>query len=318
MSDTTVTETTQQPGPALSPTPGGLRHLNAQWQDWLTNNIVSGCLDADMLASMKQSGFDPIFAESAISVIRSMTERVQASNPELLKEYISTPLHFPRGVNQPAPTETEGNKLRLVDRDVHIVFRLQNPNVAVIDGLLSDQECDKLIQLSAGKLQRSSVVDRESGGHQISKVRTSEGTHFALGENAVIERIEKRIEALVGSPIENGEPIQILHYGVGGEYLGHHDFFDPKDAGSHVHLRQGGQRIATMVMYLNDVPGGGGTGFPEIELTVHPKKGSAVYFEYCNPQGELDTRLLHAGLPVTKGDKWIATKWIRQSKFVWA
>lgn len=296
----------------------GVRQLNAQWQDWLTNNIVNGVADADLLATMVDSGFDTNFSEASISVIRSMTERVQSTNPSLLQEYRSEPLILPRGPGstQLSPGEAvNGNRVRVADREVNIVFTLSNPNIAVIEGILSEQECDKLIQFSNGKLRRSEVVDKDSGGHQVSKVRTSEGTHFQLGENAVIERLEKRIESLTDSPVVNGEPLQILHYGLGGEYLPHHDYFDPAEPGSQAHLSQGGQRIATMVIYLNDVSSGGGTAFPDIEMTVRPRKGSAVYFEYFNSSGMVDSRLLHAGLPVAKGEKWIATKWIRQNRY---
>jgi prolyl 4-hydroxylase len=299
----------------------GITFLDAKWQDWLTNNIVVGVGDDDLLQPMLGSGFNENFARAAISIVRAMTERVQAANPGLLHDYVSAPLNLPRAlgsqlaVGEVYESKTDINVARVADRDVRIVFSLNNPNIAVFDNLLSDQECEKLIQLSAGKLKRSEVIDNASGGHQVSKVRTSEGTHFAIAENAIVDRVEKRIAALIGSPVENGEPLQILHYGVGGEYLGHHDYFDPKEPGSAVHIAQGGQRIGTVVMYLNDVPMGGGTGFPDVELTVRPKKGSAVYFEYCNANGELDARLLHAGLPVVKGDKWIATKWIRQRRY---
>jgi prolyl 4-hydroxylase len=71
-----------------------------------------------------------------------------------------------------------------------------------------------------------------------------------------------------------------------------------------------------LVIYLNDVELGGETAFPEIGLTVTAKKGSAVYFEYCNSQEHTDPLTLHAGLPVLKGEKWIATKWMRQNTYV--
>jgi prolyl 4-hydroxylase len=294
----------------------GIQILNAQWQDWLTSNIVAGCIDDDLLATMKDSGFDSVFAKAAISVVRSMTQRVQSSNPELLEGFFIEPLYLPKPLMK--GLETGNNNygyVRLADRECSIVFSLSSPNVAVIDGILSDKECDQLIQLSKSKLKRSEVIDRATGGNQVSLVRTSEGAHFELGENAVVQALEKRIAALTGSPVENGEPLQILHYGVGGEYLAHHDYFDPADPGSKTHLDRGGQRIATMVLYLNDVPLGGGTGFPEIEMTVRARKGSCVYFEYCNQHNQLDNRLLHAGLPVVKGDKWIATKWIRVGRY---
>jgi prolyl 4-hydroxylase len=68
-------------------------------------------------------------------------------------------------------------------------------------------------------------------------------------------------------------------------------------------------------MYLNDVEQGGETIFPSIHLSVTPKKGSAVYFEYCNDLGQVDSMSLHGGVPVIAGEKWIATKWMRQRRY---
>ena len=80
-------------------------------------------------------------------------------------------------------------------------------------------------------------------------------------------------------------------------------------------LGSGGQRVATLVMYLHEPEEGGDTYFPEIELSVRPRRGSAVYFEYHNERGQLDARCLHAGTPVLRGHKWIATKWLRQRPY---
>ena len=50
-------------------------------------------------------------------------------------------------------------------------------------------------------------------------------------------------------------------------------------------------------------------------LSIAPKKGSAMYFEYCSSKNEVNPLTLHAGMPVIKGEKWIATKWMRQRVF---
>ena len=150
---------------------------------------------------------------------------------------------------------------------------------------------------------------------QLREQRKSEGSHFERGENELVRRIEARLSALVDLPVNRGEPLQILHYGPGGEYKAHQDFFEPKDPGSAVLTRVGGQRIGTVVMYLNDVPEGGETAFPDIGFSAKPIKGSAVYFEYQNADGQLDYRCLHAGMPVIRGDKWIMTKWLRERPY---
>jgi prolyl 4-hydroxylase len=291
--------------PAKPTTAPGITRLSASWQDWVTTNVMRGCADTDMTKVMVENGFDPTFSSHAISIVRSMSERVKGEVGALGSEYKIEPIRLPAGP-----------RVRAHDRDVSIVFTLANPNVAVIDGLLSEAECTKLIQLTNGRMKSSQVVDRKSGGSYESHVRKSEGCHFNRGENAIVQRIEQRIAALTGVAVDCGEPLQMLHYGIGGEYLAHQDFFDPADPGSQVLTKVGGQRIATLVIYLNNVPEGGDTDFPELELSVRPRQGSAVYFEYLNAAGQLDTRCLHAGTPVARGDKWIATKWLRQRPYV--
>lgn len=210
------------------------------------------------------------------------------------------------------------NSLETPDRAVEMLFVIESPRVVLFGNLLSDEECDLLISFSRDKLQRSSVVNANTGAYDVHPHRTSSGTYFKRGENELLQRIEKRIAELVDCPLEQGEPIQVLHYEPGGEYKPHYDYFDPSHSGNKEVLAQGGQRIATLIMYLNDVTRGGSTVFPEIGLDVLPRKGHAVYFAYCDDAGALDVRTLHGGSPVGSGEKWIATKWFRQQPYVGA
>jgi prolyl 4-hydroxylase len=210
------------------------------------------------------------------------------------------------------------NSLETPDRAVEMLFVIEAPRVVLFGNLLSHDECDLLISQSRDKLERSSVVNASTGAYDVHPHRTSSGTYFKRGENELLQRIEKRIAELVDCPIEQGEPIQVLHYEPGGEYKPHFDYFDPAHPGNKEVLAQGGQRIATLIMYLNDVTRGGSTVFPEIGLDVLPRKGNAVYFAYCDEAGALDARTLHGGSPVGSGEKWIATKWFRQQPYVGA
>ncbi len=210
------------------------------------------------------------------------------------------------------------NSLDTPDRAVEMLFVIESPRVVLFGSLLSDEECDSLVSLSRVKLQRSSVVNARTGAYDIHPHRTSAGTYFNRGENELLQRIERRIAELVDCPLERGEPIQVLHYEPGGEYKPHYDYFDPAHPGNREVLAQGGQRVATLIMYLNDVARGGSTVFPEIGLDVLPRKGHAVYFAYCDEAGALDVRTLHGGSPVGSGEKWIATKWFRQQPYVGA
>jgi len=168
-------------------------------------------------------------------------------------------------------------------------------------------------------LPHGSVASTGSRGHDVWRWTEydaiSEGTFFAINENDFIARIDRRIAQVMHWPLENGEGIQILNYKIGGEYQTHFDYFPPGDPGSQRHLGHGGQRVSTLIVYLNDVEAGGETVFPSIHLSVVPRKGAAVYFEYCNSKGQIDPLTLHGGLPVVLGEKWIATKWMRQHRY---
>lgn len=239
----------------------------------------------------------------------------------------SSSAEFPSGLGaQPAPQVGSlsaqltdmPNSLDTPDRAVEMLFVIEAPRVVLFGNLLSEEECDSLVSLSRAKLQRSSVVNATTGAYDVHPYRTSSGTYFKRGENELLQRIELRIAELVDCPLERGEPIQVLHYEPGGEYKPHYDYFDPAHPGNQEVLAQGGQRVATLIMYLNDVARGGSTVFPEIGLDVLPRKGHAVYFAYCDEAGALDVRTLHGGSPVGSGEKWIATKWFRQQPYVGA
>ncbi|UXY14741.1 2OG-Fe(II) oxygenase [Chitiniphilus purpureus] len=295
-----------------------ITHLSPEWQSWILENLGRGCTPQSVVEVMVEKNFDPMFASAIVFHFVSsgnsgagglpgpaIPGAQSAQQRAIQSGYVYETPRFPQA----------GSVIRTGDRDVRVVVRMEKPVVAVLDGLLSQEECDELIRLSANKLKRSTIVDPQTGREEVIDDRTSLGTFFSLRENEFIARLDERVSQLMHWPVENGEGLQILNYRVGGEYKPHYDYFPEQDPGSHVHLKSGGQRVSTLVMYLNDVDEGGETIFPEMGLSVSPKKGSAVYFEYCNSQGQVDPLTLHGGAPVIKGEKWIATKWMRQRIF---
>ena len=194
-----------------------------------------------------------------------------------------------------------------------LLLTLQNPRVVVFGGFLSDDECDDLVAAAAPRMVRSETVVNETGGNGVNAARTSDGMFFGRGESALCQRIEARIAALLNWPLVNGEGLQVLHYRPGAEYKPHHDYFDPAQPGMAAVLKRGGQRVGTLVMYLNTPLQGGGTVFPDVQLEVAPIKGNAVFFSYDRPHAI--TRSLHGGSPVLAGEKWVATKWLREGEF---
>ncbi len=130
----------------------------------------------------------------------------------------------------------------------------------------------------------------------------------------MVARLEARIAKLLNWPVENGEGLQVLHYQPGAEYKPHYDYFDPNEPGTPTILKRGGQRVATVIVYLGEPEKGGGTTFPNVNLVVAPKRGNAVFFSYDKPHPS--TLSLHGGAPVIAGEKWIATKWLREGVFI--
>lgn len=129
-------------------------------------------------------------------------------------------------------------------------------------------------------------------------------------------RLDRRIAEIMNLPVENGEGLQILRYPEGAGSAPHFDFLVPSNPASQASITRSGERVSTMVSYLNDVLEGGETAFPEAGWAVSPQRGNAVYFEYCNRLNQLDHASLHASNPVLRGEKWVATKWMRQRPFV--
>ena len=202
--------------------------------------------------------------------------------------------------------------LRLPDRDVQVLLTLQHPRVVLFGGFLSEAECDALMALARPRLARSETVDNDSGGSEVNAARTSDGMFFQRGEAPLIARIEQRIAALLRWPVERGEGLQVLRYRPGAQYRPHFDYFDPAQPGTAAVLR-GGQRVGTLLMYLNTPRRGGATIFPDVNLEVGPIKGHAMFFSYDRPHEATGT--LHGGAPVTEGEKWVATKWLREGVF---
>jgi prolyl 4-hydroxylase len=196
---------------------------------------------------------------------------------------------------------------------VGVLAQLKHPRVIVLGNLLSDAECEALIAAAKPRLTRSLTVSTTTGGEEVNADRTSNGMFFTRGEMAAVRVLEQRIAKLFNWPIENGEGLQILHYRPGAEYKPHYDYFDPKEPGTPTILKRGGQRVATILVYLNDPEKGGGTTFPDVGLEVAPQRGNAVFFSYDKPH--VSTQSLHGGAPVIAGEKWIATKWLRERPF---
>ena len=274
------------------------RRLSEEMERWVVAQATAGVAPEAVLQPLLDGGWDE---QEAVDAIAAAVNAYVARGGE-------AGLPMP----SPVPVPVEPNGAWLLDggdREVRVLATMLLPRVVVLGGLLSDEECDAMIELARPRLERSMTVEPESGGDMVHPDRTSFGMGFARGENALCARIEARIARLLDWPVDHGEALQVLKYGPGAQYKPHHDYFDPAMPGSEVLLRRGGQRVASVVMYLNTPERGGATVFPESHLEVAAVKGNAVFFSYDRPHPM--TRTLHGGAPVLAGEKWILTKWLR-------
>lgn len=181
----------------------------------------------------------------------------------------------------------------------------ERPYVAVFESFASPEECNYLIGRARTRLKPALVVDPESGQLIPHPIRKSDGMMFGVfDEDLVVGALNRRMAALSGTQYEQGEALQILSYSPGGEYRAHLDAVPATD----------NQRIATVLVYLTDDYEGGETHFLANQLSYKGKRGAALLFHNVTPDGAIDPAAKHAGLPVTKGTKVIASRWIRQRR----
>ena len=299
------------------------QYISVELRQWIIAQAQAGVAPETVLEAMKSSGWHEEVAIKALEeTLRGhLEQQQQAKNPALaeataITQAVAAPQnHEPQPVPVPdAKVADSPSKLRILDRDVTVLMNMKLPRVIVLGGFLSDQECDQLIAMAGPRMARSETVDNITGGSEVNVARTSRGMFFERTETDVIARVERRIAALLDWPLENGEGLQVLHYKPGAEYKPHYDYFDPVHPGSAPILKRGGQRVGTVLMYLNTPVKGGGTTFPDVGLEVAPIKGNAVFFSY--DRAHVNTKSLHGGAPVIEGEKWVATKWLREREFV--
>ncbi len=301
-----------------------LDQLSPEWRQWVAENVARGCTAESMLPMMVQGGLPRALSERVLKAVHGAAQPLpatQALSPQasLLAEHAEAAQAAAAGGQvlraRPRP-RLGGNRLRLSDGcELRIAAQLDHPQVLLYEGLLSASECEAMIALAETRLTRSTVVDEQLGEARPHEHRTSAGGFFQRGEHALVARIEARLAELLDWPVENGEGLQVLRYGVGGEYRAHFDWFNPSHAGSERHLRTGGQRVGTCILYLSEVEDGGGTRFPSLGLEIRPRPGAVLYFADVDARGVEDPSTLHAGVPVLAGVKYIATKWLRERRY---
>jgi hypothetical protein len=195
------------------------------------------------------------------------------------------------------------------------IVALEKPFVQVFQAFASPAECRWLIENAYERLGPSTVYDYSTGALRPDPRRTSRAAMFTFDQiDLVTEMIRARISASLRLPLQRFEVSQVLHYEPGQEFKPHHDYFDPAAEGFQEEIALRGQRVATLLIYLNDAFEGGQTHFPSLGFSYRGEIGDSIAFFSVGDDGNPDPLTLHAGLPPTSGEKWIFSQWVRDRK----
>ena len=193
--------------------------------------------------------------------------------------------------------------------DLRFEILSDSPEVRVFPGLFTAAECAYLIDLVRPLLRPSVVVDPRTGRQVANPVRTSSAAGFPFtDENPAIHALNRRLAAASGSDVRSGEPLQVLRYAPGEQYHRHSDALPG--------VAPAQQRVLTFLVYLNEDFEGGETAFPALGITFRGRTGDGLLFRNASPDGTPDAQAIHAGLPVVRGAKHLASRWIRATPLV--
>lgn len=194
------------------------------------------------------------------------------------------------------------------------------PAIIRIHDFITQQEADHLKKLASTRLSRSTVQSKN--GLKISDFRIAKTAWLPSEFDPVVKRIDDRLRDLLNLDLSSAEELQVVKYGLGGFYGPHYDSARPSERSmiermeetSISSLLSKNDRLATVLIYLNQVEAGGSTVFPRLNLTVEPTALSAVIWFNLKRNGFSDDKTLHTGCPILLGTKWIATKWPREKE----
>lgn len=189
----------------------------------------------------------------------------------------------------------------------------ESPRIAQLDGLLSVDEC-RLLVASAQPMLRPSQVHTPGSEAAQMQIRTSSDASFdPLLEDFSLRMVQLRMAAAAGVELVDAEQLIVLRYEPGQEYRPHRDYLS-SDAIERDRPAAGNRR-RTICTYLNTPTEGGATEFPTAGVRIEPKAGRAVVFDNLTAEGGAEPTSLHAGLPVVRGEKWLATLWLRERAY---
>jgi prolyl 4-hydroxylase len=189
---------------------------------------------------------------------------------------------------------------------------MAGPAIFAVEGFLAPAICDALRARADTLMEPARVYDPATGEGRLEGARTNHAAQLDPARMDVMTvLVRERIARAAGLPVPGLEWTQVLRYAVGQTFDWHVDWLDPAVPGYADDLRRRGQRIATCLVYLNDDYAGGETAFEAGDLRWRGRKGDMLLWANTLPDGGIDRRTRHAGLPPTAGEKWVLSQWLR-------
>lgn len=131
----------------------------------------------------------------------------------------------------------------------------------------------------------------------------------------VLAILQERASRLLAVPVSCHEPPNTISYEPGQEFSRHVDFVEPSIAQYQAELQRFGQRVGTIVTYLNADFEGAETVFPDLGIQFRGAPGDAIFFANVLTDGSPDYLTAHCALPPTQGRKWVLSQWIRSKPY---
>lgn len=176
---------------------------------------------------------------------------------------------------------------------------------------ISEEQRLSVVLTATRHMKPSKTADPEGRWVKVGLRTSDEALIDPLLEDVVLRQVQRRMAATAGLPVSHAEPLIVLRYAAGQEYRPHSDAL-PESLVTPLERGGSGQRVATVITYLNASCTGGATVFPRLDLRVEPRAGNVLSFSNLDAEGRPDPGAVHAGEPVTAGLKWICTLWMRQ------
>ena len=191
------------------------------------------------------------------------------------------------------------------------------PTVKSFKELVPVELCHHLIGVSAPGMYVASVINPKTGAPEADPQKDCMQRIFLPMEMDIASHVVRvRMAASAGMTIEHGEYLQVLLYSPGQVFVPHLDGFEGTPE-SNSDLLRGGQRVKSVLLYLNDNYEGGETHFCVMNEKIKGDEGEAIVIHNVLDDGTLDDQSVHEAFATTEGTKWIASLYMREDPFVY-